>query len=95
MISVIFTRLVCSEEVVELTKDPPTVAVPALLDALVDAIAGKEETQARLDVQVAIFNHTMTAIVDAGRAADKQSYITKQVMKALVGSMGETLAQDL
>lgn len=94
MISVIFTWLVCSEEVVEVTNDAPTIELPALLDALVDAVAGTE-MQARLDVYVAIANHTMTAIVDTGRAANEHSYISKQVMKALVGFMGETLADEL
>jgi hypothetical protein len=75
-------------------KAVPAIEVPVLIDALVDAIAGTE-MQARLDVQIAIFNHTMTAIVDTSRAAQEHAQVPRRVMTALVGFMGEALAEDL
>jgi hypothetical protein len=92
MISVIFTLLVCSGNY-GMAKAVPTIEVPALIDAVVDAIAG-DGMQARLDVQIAIFNHTMTAMVETRRAASDHARISKKIMAALVDYIGDLLTDD-
>jgi len=76
-----------------MAKAVPSIEVPALIDAVVDAIAG-EGMQARLDVQIAIFNHTMTAMLQTRRAASAHARISKRIMVALVKYLGDLLAED-
>ena len=90
--SVIFTLIVCVGKC-SMAKAVPTIEVPALIEAVVDAIAG-EGMQARLDVQIAIFNHTLTAMVETRRAASDHARISKRIMVALVKYLGDLLAED-
>jgi hypothetical protein len=76
-----------------MARDVPSIEVPALIDALVDAVAGKELT-ARLEVQIAIFNHAATSPVDAGRTAADHAYLPQRVISALVGCMGDAPGDD-
>lgn len=76
-----------------MAKSIPPIEITTLIDALVDAVAGKE-LQARLDVQIAIFNHTMASIVEASHAAVDQSNMPRRIMRALVRGMDDALADD-
>ncbi|WP_419316798.1 hypothetical protein ACN2C7_10090 [Caulobacter sp. ErkDOM-E] len=72
-------------------RDAPAIRVTALIDAVVDSVSGGER-QSRVDVHIAIFNHSMLEIVRASEEASERADARQRVLNALVGVIDDVLA---
>lgn len=68
----------------------PAIRVTALIDAVVDSVGGADQRE-RVDVHLAIFNHSMQAIVRASNKAPERARARDRILAALARVIDETL----
>jgi hypothetical protein len=68
----------------------PSIRVTALIDAVVDSVGGADQRK-RVDVHLAIFSHSMQAIVLASEKAPERARARGRILAALSRVIDETL----
>lgn len=74
-----------------MVREAPAIKVTALIDAVVDSIGGVDQ-RSRVDVHIAIFNHSMLEIVRASEQAPERANARDRILTALAGVIDDTLA---